>query len=75
MAGALPVQSGERQLGYSVRDGYFAQYRVETLNPEHTVLEEARQFARRVGQATQRPDRADSVTVRIQRLCEFSPLA
>lgn len=39
LGGALPVQSGERELGYNVKVGYFAQYRVEMLNPKQTVLE------------------------------------
>jgi ATP-binding cassette subfamily F protein 3 len=39
LAGAMPVQQGERELGYNVRVGYFAQYRVETLNERQTVLE------------------------------------
>jgi len=39
LGGALAVQSGERELGYNVKAGYFAQYRVEMLNPKQTVLE------------------------------------
>jgi ATP-binding cassette subfamily F protein 3 len=39
LGGALPVQTGERELGYNVKVGYFAQYRVEMLNPKQTVLE------------------------------------
>jgi ATP-binding cassette subfamily F protein 3 len=39
LAGTLPVQHGTRELGYNVRVGYFAQYRVETLNERQTVLE------------------------------------
>ena len=39
LGGALTVQSGERTLGYNVKVGYFAQYRVEMLNPRQTVLE------------------------------------
>ncbi|HEX4086737.1 MAG TPA: ATP-binding cassette domain-containing protein [Chthoniobacteraceae bacterium] len=39
LGGALPVQSGERAPGHNVKVGYFAQYRVEMLNPRHTVLE------------------------------------
>jgi ATP-binding cassette subfamily F protein 3 len=35
----LPVQQGERSLGYNVKVGYFAQYRTEMLNPKQTVLE------------------------------------
>ena len=39
LGGALEVQSGERTPGYNVKVGYFAQYRVEMLNPRQTVLE------------------------------------
>jgi ATP-binding cassette subfamily F protein 3 len=39
LGGALPVQSGERELGYNVKSGYFSQYRVEMLDPKHKVLE------------------------------------
>lgn len=41
LAGVLIPQAGERRLGHNVRDGYYAQYRVDTLHPELTVLEEA----------------------------------
>ena len=39
LAGALPVQHGVRELGHNVRVGYFAQHRVEMLDPRHTVIE------------------------------------
>ena len=39
LGGTLPVQQGERSLGYNVKVGYFAQYRTEMLNPKQTVLE------------------------------------
>jgi ATP-binding cassette subfamily F protein 3 len=38
LAGVLPVQTGERQLGHNVRVGYFSQHRVEMLNVRQTVL-------------------------------------
>ncbi len=41
LAGALPFQSGTRELGLNVRVGYYAQYRVEMLKADRTVLEEA----------------------------------
>ena len=41
LAGVLEVQSGKRELGLNVKPGYYAQHRVEMLNPKHTVLEEA----------------------------------
>jgi ATP-binding cassette, subfamily F, member 3 len=39
LAGVLPVQHGVREVGHNVRVGYFAQHRVEMLNPRQTVLE------------------------------------
>jgi ATP-binding cassette, subfamily F, member 3 len=39
LAGVLPVQKGERDLGHNVRVGYFSQHRVEMLNVRQTVLE------------------------------------
>jgi ATP-binding cassette subfamily F protein 3 len=41
LAGVHPPQAGERRLGHQVRDGYYAQHRVERLHPDFTVLEEA----------------------------------
>jgi ATP-binding cassette subfamily F protein 3 len=41
LAGVLPVQSGARELGLNAKVGYYAQYRVEMLNPERSVVEEA----------------------------------
>ncbi|HBA85547.1 MAG TPA: ABC transporter ATP-binding protein [Verrucomicrobia bacterium] len=41
LAGVLPVQSGTRELGLHVKTGYYAQHRVEMLQPNRTVLEEA----------------------------------
>jgi len=48
LAGVLPVQRGERKLGYRAKSGYYAQYRVETLNPDRTVFEEALDTPQRV---------------------------
>lgn len=48
LAGVLPVQAGERRVGYRVRVGYYAQYRTEMLRPERTVLEEALDTPQRV---------------------------
>ena len=39
LAGTLPVQHGVRDLGHNVRVGYFAQHRIEMLNPRQTVIE------------------------------------
>jgi ATP-binding cassette subfamily F protein 3 len=41
LAGVLPVQSGTRELGLNVRVGYYAQYRVEMLQADRSVVEEA----------------------------------
>ncbi len=49
LAGAIPLQAGERKLGHNVRDGYFAQYRTDTMDTSHTVLEEALSVPRRTG--------------------------
>jgi ATP-binding cassette, subfamily F, member 3 len=48
LAGALPVQSGSRELGHNVKSGYYSQYRVEMLNPDRTVLEEGLDTPERV---------------------------
>ncbi len=54
LAGVLPVQKGERELGHNVRAGYFAQQRVEMLNSRHTVLEAAQDINSRPGEQTAR---------------------
>ena len=41
LAGVLTAQGGEVKLGHNVKAGYYSQYRVETLHPTYTVLEEA----------------------------------
>jgi ATP-binding cassette, subfamily F, member 3 len=48
LAGAMPVQQGEREPGYNVKIGYYSQYRVEMLNEKLTVLEEALNTPQRV---------------------------
>jgi ATP-binding cassette subfamily F protein 3 len=48
LAGVLPVQKGERTLGHNTRSGYYAQYRVDMLHPERTVLEEALDTPQRI---------------------------
>src|SRR5580658_5618668 len=48
LAGALPVQSGARELGHNVKSGYYSQYRVEMLDPNRTVLEEGLDTPQRV---------------------------
>jgi ATP-binding cassette, subfamily F, member 3 len=41
LADVLTPQTGERTLGHNVKAGYYSQYRVDMLNPDRTVLEEA----------------------------------
>jgi len=48
LAGVLQPQSGVRTLGHNAHSGYFSQYRVDMLNPERTVLEEALDTPQRV---------------------------
>jgi ATP-binding cassette subfamily F protein 3 len=48
LAGVLQFQSGTRQLGHNVKEGYYSQYRVEMLQPERTVFEEALDTPQRV---------------------------
>jgi len=45
LAGVLPFERGMRTLGHNVTASYFAQYYIELLNPENTILEEIRQMA------------------------------
>jgi ATP-binding cassette subfamily F protein 3 len=41
LAGVIDIDSGERITGYNVEIGYFSQTRLEVLNPENTVIQEA----------------------------------
>ncbi len=41
LAGVIPFQAGEREVGSNVKVGYFAQYRMDTLDAKRTVLQEA----------------------------------
>jgi ATP-binding cassette, subfamily F, member 3 len=50
LAGVLPIQSGLRELGHNVRVGYCSQHRVDTLNLEHTVLQEASDCGQQVSE-------------------------
>jgi len=54
LAGVLPVQKGERQLGHNVRVGYFSQHRVEMLNVRQTVLESVLDVPEPVSEQTAR---------------------
>lgn len=54
LAGVLPVQRGERDLGHNVKVGYFSQYRVDMLDPMMTVLETARDMPNPVSEQVAR---------------------
>ncbi len=54
LAGVLPVQGGERDLGHNAKVGYFSQYRVDMLNPRMTVLETARDMPNPVSEQVAR---------------------
>ena len=41
LAGVVNIDSGERVVGHNVDIGYFSQTRLDVLNPDNTVLEEA----------------------------------
>jgi ATP-binding cassette subfamily F protein 3 len=45
LAGVLPFERGERVLGHNVSTAYFAQYYVESLNPDNSIIEELRSAA------------------------------
>ncbi len=40
MAGIVPIDGGERKVGYATKLGYYSQHRSELLNEGNTVLEE-----------------------------------
>ena len=54
LAGVVPIQGGEREVGSNVKAGYFAQYRAETLNERHTILQEAQDVPMPVGEQAAR---------------------
>ncbi|MDD5004959.1 MAG: ATP-binding cassette domain-containing protein [Candidatus Omnitrophica bacterium] len=41
LAGVIPIDSGNRVAGHNVDIGYFSQTRMDVLNPDNTVLNEA----------------------------------
>jgi ATP-binding cassette subfamily F protein 3 len=45
LAGVLPIDHGERQVGYGVTLHYFAQHQADVLNPTHTVLDALQEVA------------------------------
>jgi len=40
LAGIVPIDSGKREPGHATKLGYYSQHRLESLNPDNTVLEE-----------------------------------
>jgi ATP-binding cassette subfamily F protein 3 len=48
LAEVMPVQKGIRELGHEVKSGYFSQQRIEVLNPERTLVEEALDTEQRI---------------------------
>ena len=54
LAGLEPVSSGTRRLGQGVNIGYFAQFQMDSLNPERTVIDELATVAGDLGQGTMR---------------------
>ncbi len=48
LAGVLAPTAGTRTLGHNAKAGYYSQYRVEMLQPQRTVLEEALDTPQRV---------------------------
>ncbi len=54
LAGVLPVQSGIRDVGLNTKVGYYAQYRVDMLQQQRTVLEEALDTPQRITEQTAR---------------------
>ncbi|MGI8819294.1 MAG: ABC-F family ATP-binding cassette domain-containing protein [Chthoniobacterales bacterium] len=54
LGGALTPQRGTREPGHNVKVGYFAQYRVEMLNPMMTVLDTARDMPNPVSEQVAR---------------------
>ncbi len=41
LAGVVHAQHGTRELGHNTKAGYYSQYRIDMLQPERTVFEEA----------------------------------
>ena len=45
LAGVLPFEKGQRVIGHNVTTAYFAQYYIESLNPNNSIIEELRNTA------------------------------
>ena len=58
LAGVIPIQGGVRELGSNVVPGYFAQNRLDNLNPEATVFENVMELRTNENQLTEHQARA-----------------
>ena len=58
LAGVIPSQGGERDLGSNVVPGYFAQNRLDNLNPDATVFENVMELRTNENQLTEQQARA-----------------
>ena len=45
LAGVLPFENGERKLGHNVTTAYYAQYQLELLDPENSLIAELQRVA------------------------------
>jgi len=48
LAGVIPLQGGERELGHNVKLGYYSQWRIDMLDANRTVFEEGMDTPQRV---------------------------
>ncbi|MCX6931474.1 MAG: ABC-F family ATP-binding cassette domain-containing protein [Verrucomicrobia bacterium] len=58
LAGVSPIQGGTRELGSNVVPGYFAQNRLDNLNPDATVFENVMELRTNENQLTEHQARA-----------------
>jgi ATP-binding cassette subfamily F protein 3 len=58
LAGVIPIQGGIRELGSNVVPGYFAQNRLDNLNPDATVFENVMELRTNENQLTEQQARA-----------------
>jgi ATP-binding cassette subfamily F protein 3 len=54
LGGVLPIQRGTRELGHNVQVGYGSQHRVDMLNLDRSLLEEAKDCGQQVPEQTVR---------------------
>ncbi len=58
LAGVIPIQGGKQELGSNVFTGYFAQNRLDNLNPDLTVFENVMELRTVENQLTEQQARA-----------------